>query len=117
MRTQDRLLTRTLRVTLPLVIWGVHFFFCYAYAAVACQRGGPPGTVLAVLGAISLLAVAAAALLFGQASRVVCRQGAAAPGFYEWVTFTVAALSLVAIVWTCVPMLMVEVCSGPSAAV
>jgi len=25
-----------------------------------------------------------------------------------------AALSLVAIVWTCVPMLMVEMCSGPA---
>lgn len=114
MRTQDRLLTRTLRATLPLIVWGVHFFFCYAYAAVACQRGGDPGSVL---GAVSVLAVAAAALLFGQALRVVCGQGAAAPGFYDWIVFTVAALSLVAIVWTCVPMLMVEMCSGPSAPV
>ena len=113
MRTEDRLLTRTLRATLPLVIWGVHFFFCYAYAAVACQRGSDSGTAL---GAVSVLAVGATALLFGQALRVVCRQGSAAPGLYDWAAFTVAALSLVAIVWTCVPMLMVEMCSGPSAA-
>ena len=46
MRAQDRLLTRTLTAVLPLVIWGVHFFFCYAYAAVACQRGSDPAWVL-----------------------------------------------------------------------
>ena len=114
MRTQDRLLTRTLRATLPLVIWGVHFFFCYAYADVACQHGGDPGTVL---GAVSVLAVGVAALLFGRALRVVCRQGVPAPRLYDWAAFTMAALSLVAIAWTCVPLLMVPMCSGPSAVV
>jgi len=114
MRTQDRLLTRTLHATLPLVTWGVHFFFCYAYAAVACQRGGDPGAVLA---AVSVLAVGMAALLLVRALRNVCRSGNAAPGLHDWVTFVTAALALVAIVWSCVPLLMVGLCSGPSAAV
>ena len=109
MRAQDRLLTHTFTAVLPLVLWGVHFFFCYAYAAVACQRGSDPAWVL---GAVSVLAVGAAALLFARSLRRVCRQGDAAPALHDWATLVTAALSLVAIVWTCVPMLMVEMCSG-----
>ena len=113
MRTQDRLLTRTLAAVLPLVVWGVHFFFCYAWAAVACQRGGDPAWGL---GAVSVLALGAAALLCARALRRVCRQGGAAPALHDWATLVTAALSLVAIAWTCVPMLMVDLCSGPGAA-
>lgn len=130
MRSQDRLLTHVLRAVLPLVIWGAHFFFCYAWAAVACQRGANPASVL---GAVSLLAVGAAALLFGQSLRRACRQhrdsqphanartdgpqtGAQQPaGVYAWAQLAIAGLSLAAIIWTCVPMLMVEMCAGPGA--
>ena len=113
MRAQDRLLTRTLTAVMPLVLWGVHFFFCYAWAAVACQRGGDPGPVL---GAVSVVAVGAAALLFARALRPVCRQGDAAPALHDWATLVTAALAPVAIAWTCVPMLLVDMCSGPGAA-
>lgn len=128
MRSQDRLLTHVLRAVLPLVIWGAHFFFCYAWAAVACQRGANPASVL---GAVSLLAVGAAALLFGQSLRRVCRlhresqasvqadggATAAQPpaGVYAWAQLAMAGLSLAAIIWTCVPMLMVGMCAGPGA--
>lgn len=115
MKTPDRLLTRILRTTLPLVIWGAHFFFCYAYAAVACQRGADPASVL---GAVSVLAVGAAALLFSQALRRVCRRGGEeqAPGLEQWAHCITASLSLVAIIWTCVPMLMLDMCAGSEAA-
>ncbi|MET0320991.1 MAG: hypothetical protein ABW069_09755 [Duganella sp.] len=120
MKNQDRLLSRMLRVVLPLVIWGVHFFFCYAYAAVACERGGDPVAGLVVT---SVLAVAAAAALAAMALRRVCgaassrARARAAPGLEDWASLVSGALALVAIVWTCVPMLMVQVCSGPVSAV
>ena len=114
MRAQDRLLPRTLTAVLPLVLWGVHFFFCYAWAAVACERGSDPAWAL---GAVSVLAVGAATVLFVRALRRVCqlREGHASPALHDWATLVTAALSLVAIAWTCVPMLMVDMCSGPAA--
>ncbi|MET0266936.1 MAG: hypothetical protein ABW202_15130 [Duganella sp.] len=114
MTTPDRLLTRILRTTLPLVIWGAHFFFCYAYAAMACQRGADPASVL---GAVSVLALGAAALLSGQSLRRVCRSSkdGEAPGLEHWAYCVTATLSLVAIIWTCVPMLMLDMCASPEA--
>lgn len=111
MKNQDHLLSRMLRVVLPLVVWGVHFFFCYAYAAVACERGGDPATGLVVA---SVLAVMAAAVLAVRSLRQVCGPARAAPGLEDWASLVSGAFALVAIVWTCVPMLMVEMCSGPA---
>ena len=109
MRTQDRLLQKTTLAVAPLLVWAAHFFFCYAWTAVACQRGGDPALAL---GVASALAVGAAALLLARALRRLCR----APQpvrLVVWVHFASAALALAAIVWTCVPMLMLDMCSGP----
>lgn len=109
MRTQDRLLRKMMVAVAPLLVWAAHFFFCYAWTAAACQRGGDPAIVL---GVASVLAVGAAALLMAHALRRLCR----APQpvrLIVWVHFASAALALAAIVWTCVPMLMLDMCTGP----
>jgi hypothetical protein len=109
MRTQDRLLSKMTLAVAPLLIWAAHFFFCYAWTAAACQRGGDPAVAL---GVASVLALGAAALLLAGALRPVCR----APRpvrLIVWVHFASAALALAAIVWTCVPMLMLAGCAGP----
>ena len=109
MRTQDRLLRKMTLAVAPLLIWAAHFFFCYAWTAAACQRGGDPALAL---GAASVLAVGAAAALLAYALRRLCR----APQpvrLIDRVHFASAALALAAILWTCVPMLMLEMCTGP----
>ena len=109
MRTQDRLLRKMTLAVAPLLVWAAHFFFCYAWTAAACQRGGDPALAL---GVASVLAVGAAAALLAYALRRLCR----APQpvrLIDWVHFASAALALAAILWTCVPMLMLEMCTGP----
>jgi len=109
MRTQDRLFSKMTLAVAPLLVWAAHFFFCYAWTAAACQRGGDPAMVL---GVASVLALGASALLLARALRRVCR----APQpvrLIVWVHFASAALALAAILWTCVPMLMLEMCTGP----
>ena len=109
MRTQDRLLSKVTLAVAPLLIWAVHFFFCYAWTAAACQRGADPGLALTVA---SVLALGAAALLLARAVRPACR--ASQPvRLVVWVHLASAALALAAIVWTCVPMLMLEMCTAP----
>ena len=109
MRTQDQLLSKMALAVAPLLVWAAHFFFCYAWTAAACQRGGDPAMAL---GVASVPALGASALLLARALRRVCR----APQpvrLIVWVHFASAALALAAILWTCVPMLMLEMCPGP----
>lgn len=109
MQTQDRLLGKMVWAVMPLLIWAAHFFFCYAWTAASCQRGADPSVAL---GVASALALGAGAALLARAVRRLCR----APRpvrLIDWVHFGSAALALVAIAWTCVPMLMLDLCAGP----
>ena len=109
MRTQDRLLSRMTLAVAPLLVWAAHFFFCYAWTAVVCERGGDPGVALVVA---SVLAAGAAVALLMRALRPLC--GARPPvRLIVWVHFALAALALAAIAWTCVPILMLPMCEGP----
>jgi hypothetical protein len=109
MRTQDRLLSQMTLAVAPLLVWAAHFFFCYAWTAAACQRGGDPAVALVVA---SVLAMVAAVALLARAVRLLWR--AARPvQLIVWVRVATAALALAAIAWTCVPMLMLRMCTGP----
>ncbi|SEN11574.1 hypothetical protein SAMN05428959_101261 [Duganella sp. CF517] len=109
MRTQDMLLRKMTLTVAPLLVWAAHFFFCYAWTAAACQRNGDPALVL---GVVSVLAVSAAALLLAHSLRRLCRAPQPVP-LIVWVHFASAALALTAVVWTCVPILMLARCTGP----
>jgi hypothetical protein len=109
MQTQDRLLGKMVWAVSPLLVWAAHFFFCYVWTAASCQRGGDPAVTL---GVASALALGAAAALLARALRRLCR----APQpvrLIDWVHFASAALALAAIAWTCVPMLMLDMCASP----
>lgn len=109
MQTQDRLLGKMVWAVSPLLVWAAHFFFCYVWTAASCQRGGDPALVL---GMASALALGAGAALLAKALRRLSR----APKpvrLIDWVNFASAALALVAIAWTCVPMLMLNLCISP----
>lgn len=108
MNNRDRLLRMMMLTVAPLLVWAVHFFFCYAWTAVACQRGGDPAMAL---GVASALALGVAALLALRALRRLCSVPRPVR-LIVWVHFASAALALVAIAWTCVPMLMLRSCAG-----
>ena len=97
MRAQDRFFSQMLQVVLPLLVWAAHFFFCYVYSAVACQR--------AVLTTASLAAVIVAALLGARAARRTTK-AAGKLRLFDWATLCIALLALVAIVLSSVPVLM-----------
>ena len=109
MRTQDGIIPRTLYASAPLLVWGVHFFYCYMFVAASCQRGSDPALGLALA---SVLALASAGGLTALALRRLC---GGAQGLFTWVAFAIAALSLVAIAWSCLPILMMDLCAGPAA--
>lgn len=94
---------------MPLLVWAAHFFFCYAWTAAACQRGHDPA---AALGVASTLALGLGGLLLFLALRRL-RRSPAPWRLIDWVNCAVAALSLVALAWSCVPLLMLPPC-GPA---
>ena len=109
MRGDDNLMPILLRATAPLLAWGVHFFFCYAFIAIGCTAGiGEPvqkAVMLAATGA-ALAAIVAITLrpwrrLFGPAPRSL-RDFAAVCG---------AGLSVMGIGWTVIPLWLLGVCN------
>lgn len=105
-----------------LVISSVHFGFIYVFAALACARGFAArrvfdiGIVPAVNGAATLVAlIAAFAVLLaaiGDGAYLRARTDAEASllRFLRWLTGGVAALSLVAIAWNGLPLLLIPAC-------
>jgi len=99
MHTQDRFFRQMTHAVLPLLIWAAHFFFCYVYAAVACQR-----TVLVV---VSLAAVFAAAALLARAVPPTLR-ASGKPRLLHRATLAIALLSLIGILWSSIPIAMLK---------
>lgn len=106
---QPRFLRTALFVMAGLLIWSVDFAFTYVFAAVACARGFAGRSVLgmgivpfAIVAATIVCAAAAGAVLwralhgYRQARRA---STADTEQFLLFTAFTVAALSLLAILW------------------
>lgn len=113
MRAQDRLFRRIGSGTAPLLVWGAHFFFCYAYAAAACMRDWPArgrvmllATVLAVLLAVWLLWRA----LREAGRRRETGQGKEGASLLDWANIGSAVLGVTGILWTSVPLLLLSLC-------
>lgn len=101
------------RGTLPLLLWAAHFTFCYLVAAAQCtpavMRAGGPDRML--LGMVTVAALAVCAWLMWR-ERAILRAGAAAQArLLDWAAALGAALAFVAIVWTGLPILLVEGCA------
>jgi hypothetical protein len=116
---------RMVFMTGGLLAWAVHFAFVYGFTAVACAKRITAANVLGigvipfVIGAATLLAWAAAgAVLWGALSRTVPsrspRYGEVTEHFLHYTAAVIAVLSLVAIAWNALPVLVVVPCSGSS---
>jgi hypothetical protein len=99
--------------TAPLLLWALHFAYCYAGVAIGCVAGWQRGAVAGwsplhwLLGLGSAAALAAAAVLLASAWRdAAVRDG----GLLVRVRVVAAALALVGIGWTSAPVLVLPLC-------
>src|SRR3546814_11085129 len=101
------------------LIWAAHFLLIYGFAALACARGFADvrllgaGVVPLIVGAATAVAILAVAAMLLLALLGPGKENAAArggPRFLRWMTALVSGLSLVAIVWTGLPVLLLPAC-------
>lgn len=104
---RDCLFKRLLRGTLPLIIWAAHFFAVYILVAAQCSAAGAPRRW--ILGALSLLAIGACALVLWRARRTL-RCAGEDTALLDWAAAGSAVLAMAAIAWTSIPMLLIDGC-------
>jgi hypothetical protein len=78
-----------LRIALGILVWAVHFAAIYGFTALACARGFGAAAPWVALAATVVAAAAAIAIIATHLSAE----------FTRWMTASVAALALLAIVW------------------
>jgi len=110
-RASEHFFRRLLRAILPLLVWLLHFAFCYGLAAAQCSPGGlrAGGPDRMAMGAATVAALAILAWLVWRGRGVLGRPGEA--GLWEWAAFLFAALSLVAVAWSSMGILLVAGCA------
>jgi hypothetical protein len=103
---------------LPLAIWAAHFFGSYVFVAVGCHAGldtrnfaGIPLLTLGLAGA-TVIALLALAWILLQPSRLRAASGAGSGDGPIGAAFRrgAAGLSLVAVAWTGVPVVLLRAC-------
>lgn len=105
-----------------LLAWAAHFTVIYGFTAVACAQGFAGAdilgfdivpfvisvaTIIALLGTLAVLAIAT----FGRGPIRASPGGQPTKSFLRYVTVALAALSLIAIVWNALPVLIVPLCT------
>ncbi len=118
MPTALRFTRMILRMLSGALIWASHFAVIYIFTALACARGFWDlswlgiGVVAWVIGAATLAATLAASAISVQAMHAARNRTVQenATGFVHWMTSAIGGLSLVAIVWEAVPVLLVPTC-------
>jgi len=104
-----------------LLVWAVHFTIIDGFTAVACANGFAASRVLGlgvvpfVIGAATLLALATTGLvlqnaLSGPVPPRSTRYGEATEHFLQYTAANIAALSLVAIAWNALSVLVIAPC-------
>ena len=109
----DHFWRRLGRGTLPLLVWAAHFTFCYLLAAAQCtpaaMRSGGPDRVL--LGGVTVVALAVCAWLAWRERGMLREDVREKAGLLDWAAALGAVMAFVAIVWTGLPVLLVEGCA------
>jgi drug/metabolite transporter (DMT)-like permease len=109
----DHFWRRLTRGTLPLLVWAAHFTFCYLLAAAQCTpgalRAGGPNRLL--LGGVTLAALALCAWLAWRERAMLREDVRDKAGLLDWAAALGAVMAFVGIVWTGLPILLVEGCA------
>lgn len=91
-----------LRLASGVIVWALHFAAVYGFTALACARGWSAAVAPAIATATALAALAALAIVVaGMRKRTE---------FDSWLMAGIAALSLVAILWEAIAVLLVPAC-------
>ena len=112
MSMRDRFFVRAIQGSLPLIVWAAHFFAVYILAAAQCSpaaitRDAPSVWLLAL---ISAAAVVLCGFLTWRAWCVV-REAAGDPALHHWAAFGSGVLALAGILWSSMPLLMLDGCA------
>jgi hypothetical protein len=91
-----------LRISAGVIVWTLHFAAIYGVTGLACARGWT-SIIAPSIGAATALAAAAciAIIVAGWRRRAE---------FESWLSASVGALALVAIVYEAIPVLIVPIC-------
>jgi len=96
---------RALWISAGVIVWALHFALIYGFTSLACARGWDG----AIPWTVASATLAAAAMIV-----VIMFKGMSDTAeFIQWMTSTVAALALVAIIWEGAPVLLVSPCGLP----
>ena len=112
MSMRDRFFVRALHGTLPLLVWAAHFFASYALVAAQCSpaaitRDAPSVWMLAALSAAAL---GLCGLLLWRAWAKV-RTADGEPAIHDWAALGSGIMGLMGVVWTSLPLLMLDGCA------
>jgi hypothetical protein len=101
---------RALYVTLPLLVWILHFGFSYGLAAAQCSPRGlrPGGPDRLLLGAVTVAALAACAWMAWRRRTALLDRHA---GLAQRAGALLAVLALIAIAWAGMALLLVDGCA------
>lgn len=92
-------------------VWALHFLIIYAFAALACARGFSHATLWAVGGTTAVAVIALVAIMLRALARATEGSLSAEPQrFPYWTACGFAALSLLAVAWETLPVLLLPPC-------
>jgi uncharacterized membrane protein SirB2 len=95
----------------PFVVWGLHFLAVYSIQGLACGRGWPVAGAWLGMTLATVAAFAAVAWIGLRARReLLAREAPPEKRFAAKVVAMLSLLALVAIVFTSVPMLLLQPC-------
>ncbi|MFC0131047.1 hypothetical protein [Massilia eurypsychrophila] len=111
MTMRDHFWSRLLRGTLPLIVWAAHWFAAYALVAAQCSPAAisPESPRRWMLWVLSALALGACALMLWRARKTLAHAGGDI-SLLDWAAAGSAVLATMGIVWTTLPMLMIDGC-------
>jgi hypothetical protein len=111
MNMRDHFFIRLLHGTLPLIVWAAHWFAVYFLVAAQCSPAAitPEAPRRWMLAVLSVLALGACAVLLWRARRTLRSAGGDA-SLLDWAAAGGAVLATMGIVWTTVPMVMIDGC-------
>jgi hypothetical protein len=113
------------RVVMPLIIWAVHFTFCYGFAAIACEKAGRATGLGEVRAVVLVASVVGLALILREAVGLMRVRGRSLTDndfdfehdtpeerhrFLSHMALMLCVLSAVGIIYVTIPVLLVPSC-------
>jgi hypothetical protein len=109
-----------LRLIGPLIVWALHLSVSYGATALACARGFEGNRVFGLpvltfgIGIATIIAAVVIGYLMVRASLALGNEtngDRPTRRFVKWVTLAIGALSMVAVIWEALPVLIVPACA------